>query len=1465
MVYLTVYCIRFVLAYIIRFMSVLSTVSSYVLYSYYLMNTRKLERFDYNIYNETGKKVARKQSQSDMSLKDLEVEELTILDSLNFHLALYDIEDLVTVEECKGASNTITDIYNRYRNVHVVLRKELQNYGEKYPEFDKIGQKVTLYLKSIKKILRDKESQGHKSAHEEDLRNLLVEVDILKTRVNRHNLSIEGNLLLLKDENVFDKYVTKMDGFIDEFFSLSTRLKCLCPDFDLRFGRDFDIWVKEIEQDINLATRTKCAVSHFKQDSLKRERAATIQAKTVSKAESLKTEITLRFKSLSSKFDIDFDKLGDSQVLELSQNKNLDQEFNSILEKVTELSSLSTVGCADIDKLINSVTKTRGRLAVKKDTFFSKLQKIMVDRDITTEKLKNGSDLLLDIPKFSGYQSQMDFFTFRSKFRKLIEQKHQKKNWADHLKYNYLTGQALLLVKNEKDYEKIWDRLSESFGNPRVLLQNKLSAIDKIGGLPPVKNEEKLVNALASLTNVMTDLSTLATEHDIEGQLYEGGGLEKLFLVIGESRHRKFRSQSLGHSYSKKQQWQALKEFLEKELHLNEVLVLDRKTAQTMGLVEKKKPDQPRKSPLDGAHTSLVSDKKCHICEKPGHTKIITAKGREILPYYLCETFVKMSPAERFSILDGKNLCTVCLFPGAARGPGHRCFYTNFCCPSHDKNNKIHILVCETHKKNFANLELLEKFKERFLVKCKVNLPQFVKSLALFSCAVGLVSNPSEYAEATVGRFSGIPDIVYPAIFQLQTIVISGQDEFGNMITITLNLFFDNGASDCIIRKSAIEKLLKIGRTEQVNSDPIELEGVAGNVTVCTDGYWRIILPLHDGQNAILSGLCLPKITADFPTYTLSDVADDIRGRCGAIGGQKLVSQLPQFPASAGGGTDILLGSRYKRYFPKDVYELEDGLSILRSVFSGVDGARGVLNGPHECFASAKNGSHFSTPAAYYTEAVNAYHHMKRVQSSTPLLDEKLTVTNKDIDEPICCQNVDLDCNSVREFPCKSVSLCLSEKVLPKFDCLVAKRTPKVVKKFEEIEAAGTDITYRCNDCRNCKNCLKGPILEAISIEEEQEQCLIESCVDADINLKISVAKLPFILDPDTHLVNNEHVALRVYHSQIKLLHDRPEDKKCILEFDQKLQDMMCVDYVSNLDEPERKMILDHKVKNFIPWRPVWSDSTTTPCRLVFDASMSAKGSCSLNNTLAKGCNNLNNLQGITIRWTMHRHAFHTDVQKMYNRVSLHPDYWRYQLYLFSPDLAIGVPPQWKVIKTLIYGVRPSGGLAQSALRKTVELMKTEFPLAYGPITYDTYMDDCASGTPRWEESVRVMDEIENSLSYGGFTLKGYSMSGEDPLEHLSADGKSVSVLGLRWFPKGDFIKLNVGELNFNRKLRGRRQSENAGIIPDLLTLRHCVSRISEVYDPRGLVAPILAGFKVDTNTLHLYVRDGTTLSLPSS
>ena len=57
----------------------------------------------------------------------------------------------------------------------------------------------------------------------------------------------------------------------------------------------------------------------------------------------------------------------------------------------------------------------------------------------------------------------------------------------------------------------------------------------------------------------------------------------------------------------------------------------------------------------------------------------------------------------------------------------------------------------------------------------------------------------------------------------------------------------------------------------------------------------------------------------------------------------------------------------------------------------------------------------------------------------------------------------------------------------------------------------------------------------------------------------------------------------------------------------------------------------------------------------------------------------------------------------MYNAVRLDKSHWRYQLSLLDDGLLEDHSPQWKVIKTLIYGVRSCGNLAECGLRRTAE------------------------------------------------------------------------------------------------------------------------------------------------------------------
>ena len=133
-------------------------------------------------------------------------------------------------------------------------------------------------------------------------------------------------------------------------------------------------------------------------------------------------EIKFRCGSLQRKYEQKFEDLTDYQILDISQNKNLDLEFNEVLERITSLAAYVTVGRGDSQKLFDSAVAKRDILAGKRMAFQESLQKTITERDITPEKMKSASSLRIELDKFCGYEGKIDFYTFKSKFQKLIEE-----------------------------------------------------------------------------------------------------------------------------------------------------------------------------------------------------------------------------------------------------------------------------------------------------------------------------------------------------------------------------------------------------------------------------------------------------------------------------------------------------------------------------------------------------------------------------------------------------------------------------------------------------------------------------------------------------------------------------------------------------------------------------------------------------------------------------------------------------------------------------------------------------------------------------------------------------------------------------------------------------------------------------------------------------------------------------------
>ena len=97
----------------------------------------------------------------------------------------------------------------------------------------------------------------------------------------------------------------------------------------------------------------------------------------------------------------------------------------------------------------------------------------------------------------------------------MISPNIQRKLLPDYLKKNYLAGPALLLVQGIMDVEGIWGKLKEPYGSTMILLQNKICEVEKYGPIWKLKDDEKVIPALAPLLIVMRELGDLVEKHSI--------------------------------------------------------------------------------------------------------------------------------------------------------------------------------------------------------------------------------------------------------------------------------------------------------------------------------------------------------------------------------------------------------------------------------------------------------------------------------------------------------------------------------------------------------------------------------------------------------------------------------------------------------------------------------------------------------------------------------------------------------------------------------------------------------------------------------------------------------------------------------------------------------------------------------------------------------------------------------------
>ena len=848
--------------------------------------------------------------------------ELKHTDDIQTFFELNTLDDISDEDELDGYISELSKLGKEYRDVHTELSSGLGNeYKTQFPDELNQRRNVNQSIQDAKKKLRQRKKDNAKPKLSEKENDLLSEKQFLLQQVTEFSEKITQNLPHEMDD--LRHLICFSESQLADLQRLRFKILNSLKDSTLHQTEISDTEVKVKENIARLKDKQsdlKKKLADERQESLKDEIAKEkMDHEAVLEEQSLKfdhlfKEIEIRCDAFEYKVDVkSIPTLTNHQLMDAEKRLfDIDKDFSEILDKITYFAGKSS---SEISKeKVLKIEVKRDSMTTSKKEYFKSVKDEIRERDISEEKLKNALSLNFELPKFSGYDSQLDIFSFKKEFRKLVEPYISKIHWADSLKWKYLTGQALTLVESLTDVEKIWKKLEETFGDVQLLLQNKLISLGKCENLSEIKSDEKRITSISSILNGMSELSTLAKTHKIENELFFGGGVEQVLSLMGNERKRKFIRKS-DHKLKGPQAWIKIQEMLQKELVECEKLALYEKSEMLLKAKECKTShfnDDFEGQITTTAHSAnIVNGVPCHLCEKTDH--VLTVRGdNTFVQYFACKSFVEKNCEERLKLLEEKNFCVRCLRPGWKKGHGGIC-YRGYLCPdtSHDASNKVHILLCKEHCGNENNKNLLKKYRTEIMESLVPNMESFSREIKI--CNFSDSGDSSVYSSESSGSNDEKRFPEGRGIFKLQTIKIGGH---------SFNLFFDDGCGEMVIKKEAAEILKSLGLAKLIDPGPRILVGAGGVKTLVEHGEWEIRLPLtvptKDGEtHAVLSGLCLDKVTTEFPHFQMNDAMKDVKIEWDKINKD---TPLPKVPKSVGGDTDIMVGVQFLKYFPKKTF-----------------------------------------------------------------------------------------------------------------------------------------------------------------------------------------------------------------------------------------------------------------------------------------------------------------------------------------------------------------------------------------------------------------------------------------------------------------------------------------------------------------------------------------------------------------
>ncbi|KAL1447599.1 hypothetical protein WDU94_003635 [Cyamophila willieti] len=318
------------------------------------------------------------------------------------------------------------------------------------------------------------------------------------------------------------------------------------------------------------------------------------------------------------------------------------------------------------------------------------------------------------------------------------------------------------------------------------------------------------------------------------------------------------------------------------------------------------------------------------------------------------------------------------------------------------------------------------------------------------------------------------------------------------------------------------------------------------------------------------------------------------------------------------------------------------------------------------------------------------------------------------------------------------------------------------------------------------------------------------------------MVSLPFKSNP-CELGNSFQLARNRFFSLEKKLDSNSELRS---GYDAVIQENLDEGYLALADDQS-----DHSgyfIPHFLIARP---DKASSKLRCVFDASMKSSSSKSLNDLLFAGPTLYTDLFVVLLNFRLFPIVMVADIRKMFLQIKLNPDDWKYQkiLWRFNPqDQLLSYN-----LTTVTFGLTCSPFLALRTVKQLAQDEADNFPLAANKVKTDLYMDDLATSVLDSQEACVLFKQMVGLFKAGGFTLTKWASNSQQVLQEIPKEDRlseivqwdadsSVKILGLQWSADADIFYFKIN------------------IVAKPCTKRNMLSLISRLFDPLGLLAPVI-------------------------